>query len=306
MSRLRRDARAVNGILLLDKPAGMTSNAALQRIKRHFRAVKAGHTGSLDPIATGLLPICLGQATKICAYLLDADKRYRAVAQLGVRTDTGDSEGGEIARSDPALLPAGALARVADRFLGRQQQVPPMYSALKRQGVPLYELARQGVDVARDPREIHIHDLRLLSCEGDCFEFEVRCSKGTYIRTLAEDWAAAVGQVAHLVSLRRLGLGGFKDPHMVSLEQVEAQQDLQTLDALLLPLADAFVGWPSVTADAASAFQLSRGQAVRLAGAPEQGRLLVYGDCGQVLGIAVVDAEGRVAPKRWFSGGSAC
>lgn len=305
MSRPRRDARVVNGILLLDKPAGMTSNAALQRVKRHFRAAKAGHTGSLDPIATGLLPVCLGQATKISAYLLDADKRYRAVAQLGVRTDTGDCEGNEIARSNPALLPADALARATASFLGRQQQVPPMYSALKRQGVPLYKLARQGVDVARNPREIHIHDLRLLSCEGDRFEFETRCSKGTYIRTLAEDWAAAVGQVAHLVSLRRFELGGFGEPRMIGLEQVEAQQDLEMLDALLLPLACAFVDWPSVTADAASAFYLSRGQAVRLAGAPEQGRLVVHDDCGQLLGVAVVDAEGRIAPRRWFSDGNA-
>lgn len=305
MSRPRRDARAVDGILLLDKPAGMTSNAALQRVKRHYRAAKAGHTGSLDPIATGLLPICLGQATKISAYLLDADKRYRAVAQLGVRTDTGDCEGEAIAHSDPALLPPDALAQAAAGFLGRQQQVPPMYSALKQQGVPLYKLARRGVEVPRDPREIQIHDLRLLSCATDRFEFEVSCSKGTYIRTLAEDWAAAADQCAHLVSLRRLELGGFGATGMVGLEEVEALQDFAALDALLLPLGAAFVGWPAVTADAASVFYLSHGQAISLAGAPEQGQLAVFDDSGQMLGIAVIDAEGRVAPRRWFSGGSA-
>ncbi len=304
MSRPRRDARAVDGIVLLDKPAGMTSNAALQRVKRHFRAAKAGHTGSLDPIATGLLPICLGQATRVSTYLLDADKRYRAVAQLGVRTETGDCEGEVIARSDHALLSAATLAQAATNFLGRQQQVPPMYSALKRQGVPLYKLARQGVEVAREPREIHIHDLRLLSCEADRFEFEVSCSKGTYIRTLAEDWAAAVGQCAHLVSLRRLELGGFGETGMVGLEAIEALQDFTALDALMLPLAAVFTDWPSVIADAASVFHLSHGQAVKLVGAPEHGRLVVFDDAGQLRGIAVIDAEGRVAPRRWFGSGN--
>ncbi len=304
MSRARRDAREVNGILLLDKPAGMTSNAALQRVKRHFRAAKAGHTGSLDPIATGLLPICLGHATKISAYLLDADKRYRAVARLGVRTDTGDCDGAEVDRSDPALLSADALARAAVNFLGRQQQLPPMYSALKRQGVPLYKLARQGVEVEREPREIQVHELRLLSCELDRFEFELSCSKGTYVRTLAEDWAAAVGQHAHLLSLRRLGLGGFGAAGMVTLEAVESLEDMAALDALMLPLASVFDGWPSVTADASAVFYLSHGRAVTLAGAPPQGQLVVLDSAGQMLGIAAIDAEGRVAPRRWFSGGN--
>lgn len=300
MSRPRRDSRVVDGILLLDKPGGMTSNAALQQVKRLYHAAKAGHTGSLDPIATGLLPICMGQATKISGYLLDADKRYRAVARLGVRTDTGDSEGREVDHSDPAALAPGALQRAVADFTGPQQQLPPMYSALKRQGVPLYELARQGIEVPREPRDIHIHDLRLLSCDGDRFEFEVRCSKGTYVRTLAEDWAAAVGQCAHLVALRRIGLGGFGEAGMVDLDCLAQAERDGALDALLQPLAVAFSDWPAVVADAATRFYLSHGQAVRIAGAPGQGRLVVYDEHRQVLGIATIDAEGRVAPRRWL------
>lgn len=300
MNRPRRDTRAVDGILLLDKPGGITSNAALQRVKRHYRAAKAGHTGSLDPIATGLLPICFGQATKLSGFLLDADKRYRATARLGMRTDTGDSEGQAVAQSQPRTDTAAALLAARAQFLGPQQQLPPMYSALKRDGMPLYALARQGLEVSRQPRTVEVFDLQLLSVDADTFTFEVHCSKGTYVRTLAEDWAAAAGQCAHLVVLRRLTLAGFSAAAMVPLERVEQALDVTAQDALLLPLAEAFFGWPRATADAAQALHLARGQAVRIVGAPRSGRLLVVDVDGQALAVAEIDADGQVAPRRWL------
>ena len=184
----RAPRRKVDGILLLDKPLGLSSNTALQIVRRLYNADKAGHTGSLDPLATGLLPVCLGEATKLCGYLLDADKRYRARVRLGARTSTGDAEGEVVATSDPALASRAALEAAIPRFLGEIEQVPPMHSALKRDGQPLYRLARAGIEVERAPRRVRIRELRLLDWNGTEFEFEVACSKGTYVRTLAEDW----------------------------------------------------------------------------------------------------------------------
>ncbi|MGH8431877.1 MAG: tRNA pseudouridine(55) synthase TruB, partial [Solimonas sp.] len=209
-SRPRIPRRAVNGILLFDKPRGFSSNDALQRVKRLFRAEKAGHTGNLDPLATGLLPICFGQATKLCGHLLDSDKRYLARVKPGEKTTTGDTEGEVIQRSDAGLLSREALEAVLPAFTGTIRQVPPMYSALKHQGQRLYELAREGVEVERQPREVAIHELRLTAFEPGGFELDVRCSKGTYIRTLAEDLAAALGQCAHLVALRRTEVAPFE------------------------------------------------------------------------------------------------
>ncbi len=213
--------RSVDGILLLDKPLGLSSNAALQIVKRLYNAEKAGHTGSLDPLASGLLPICLGEATKLGAYLLDADKRYRARVRLGTATASGDAEGAVVATSDPAALSRGQLEAAIPRFLGAITQIPPMYSAIKREGRPLYTLARAGIEVERAAREVSIHELKLLSFGDGEFEFELRCSKGTYVRTLAEDWAAAVNQRAHLSALRRTGVGGFDAGAMVPLEWLQ-------------------------------------------------------------------------------------
>ncbi len=190
MSRIRNKRRPIDGILVFDKPAGLTSNAALQKVKQLYAAEKAGHTGSLDPLATGLLPICFGHATKLSGYMLESDKRYRARVRLGARTSTGDAEGAVIATSDPGGIDAARVAAVIPTLLGTIDQVPPMYSAIKRDGQHLYELARQGVEVDRSPRRVTIHELQLLGMTEDGFEFEVLCSKGTYIRTLGEDLMA--------------------------------------------------------------------------------------------------------------------
>jgi tRNA pseudouridine synthase B (EC 4.2.1.70) len=302
MRRTRADRRAVDGILLLDKPQGLTSNAALQQVKRLYNAAKAGHTGSLDPIATGMLPICFGGATRVSGHLLEADKSYRAVARLGVRTSTGDSEGEVIATSAPATLQRSDLEAVLEQFRGRQMQIPPMYSAIKHQGQALYRLARQGLEVERKAREVTIHSLQLNAFDAEGFEIEMRCSKGTYVRTLVEDIAAAVGQCAHLVALRRTELGGFDASRMVSLDALAALDSERARDALLLPVATAVTDWPQVVADPARTFYLSRGQAVHFAEAPEQGRVAVLDRDGQVLALAEIDDEGRVAPRRWLAG----
>lgn len=301
MPRTRTERRSIDGILLLDKPSGITSNAALQRVKALFQAAKAGHTGSLDPLATGLLPICFGEATKLSGYLLSADKRYAGRAWLGVKTDTADAQGVPVARSDPRGLTRQALEAAFSRMLGEQRQIPPMYSAIKREGQALYRLARRGVEVAREPREILIHELRLTAFDGDGFEFEVRCSKGTYVRTLVEDLAAAVGQYAHLERLRRLALGGLDGRDMVTLAQLQttaAEHGIAALDRYLLPPLTALAGWPRIVADAARAFYLRQGQPVRFAAAPNAGPVAVVDEEGAVFAIGEVAADGRVAPRR--------
>lgn len=303
MSKPRRPKRKVSGILLLDKPVGHSSNQILQRVRGLYQAEKAGHTGNLDPLATGLLPICLGQATKLCGYLLDSDKRYLATVRLGEKTTTGDAEGEIIARSEAGDLRREQLEAVLPGFTGRISQIPPMYSALQIDGQRLYELARQGQEVPRSPREIMIHALDLVQFEPGIAVLDVRCSKGTYIRTLAEDIAAALGQCAHLTGLRRLEVAPFLKPHMLTLAEVEAvsEQGFDALDALLLPTAAAFEHWPRVVVDADRAHYLSRGQAVRAAGAPRSGLLAVMGGDGSVLCVAQINDDGLVAPKRWLA-----
>ncbi|TAM12388.1 MAG: tRNA pseudouridine(55) synthase TruB [Nevskiaceae bacterium] len=301
MNRPRREVRAVHGVLLLDKPLGLTSNAALQRVKRVFHAAKAGHTGSLDPLATGVLPICLGNATRLAGYLLDADKRYRATVRLGVKTTTGDAEGSPVAHSDPSTLTLAALQAAAARLTGAQTQIPPMYSALKHHGQPLYALARQGLEVERAARDIRIDELRVLTLDAVEFSFEVRCSKGTYVRTLAEDWLAAVGQCGHLVALRRTALGDFDERTLTTLDALEQLPDAAARDALLHPIAALLADWPQVVADAAQAARLEHGQPIRFEGAPAAGRVAVFTAGGQALCLAQVDAEGWVAPSRWLA-----
>jgi tRNA pseudouridine55 synthase len=218
----RISRRAVDGILLLDKPSGISSNDALQRAKRVFRAAKAGHTGSLDPLATGVLPLCFGEATKLCGVLLESDKRYRATAKLGERTDTGDSEGRVVECSDLAGFDRAALMAVLPGFTGVISQIPPMYSALKHQGQPLYALAREGIEIERKAREVTIFELNLVEFDGDRLVLDVRCSKGTYIRTLIEDIARAAGQCAHLIALRRTMVVPFEGEKLISFEQLDA------------------------------------------------------------------------------------
>ena len=298
----RQKGRVIDGVLLLDKPIGLTSNQALQRVKRLFDARKAGHTGSLDPMASGLLPICLGQATKVSGFLLNAGKRYQVVARLGQRTDTGDADGQVIEERPVPALDRGLVKRVLARFEGSQTQVPPMYSALKHQGQRLYKLARQGIEIERQPREIEIHGLELLSLEADALELEVACSKGTYVRTLVEDIARALGTVAHVIVLRRLGVGPYAEGRMYKLEELEAlaEQGMERLDELLLPVDSALKHWPSVELGADSAYYLMQGQAVMAPGAPSSGKVRLYDEGHGFLGIGEVKLDGRVAPTRLF------
>lgn len=300
MQGRRRKGRRVDGILLLDKPHGLSSNAALQRARRLFNAQKAGHTGSLDPLATGLLPICFGEATKASGYLLDTDKCYQVTAQLGRQTSTGDAEGGVILELPIPAMTRQWVEQVLAGFLGESTQVPPMYSALKHQGQRLYDLARAGQEVRREPRAILIHAIKLLRMAGNCLELEVHCSKGTYIRTLVEDISTALGTCGYVSNLRRTSVGPFSGAQMVDFDHLQATSEAgeSALDALLLPIEVAFVGWPSVQLSEDSAWYLKRGQPVQVARAPTQGWLCIFGPDQRLLGLGEVLADGRVAPRR--------
>jgi tRNA pseudouridine55 synthase len=299
--RPRIEWRGVDGILLLDKRTGLTSNAALQQARRLFRARKAGHTGSLDPLASGLLVLCFGQATKVSGMLLDADKTYRVTARLGTRTVTGDAEG-EVCDTAPVpALDEATLDRVLQGFVGTLEQVPPMYSALKQDGRRLYELARQGIEVPREPRSVTIFGLARTGWDGRDLSLEVHCSKGTYIRTLAEDIAAALGTVGHVVSLRRTQLGPFRDERLWSLEELEALAQRggeAALDGALHGPDTAVRDWPEVTVGEAEQAYLLQGQAVFASG-PAGARVRMYGPGRCFLGVGQISAEGRrLAPVR--------
>lgn len=295
----RPPCRDVDGIVLLDKPEGMSSNAALQRVRRAFNARKAGHTGSLDPLASGLLPVCLGQATKACGLLLDADKTYRFRVALGRSTTTGDREGETVDTQPVPPLDAAALRAVAVKFLGESEQVPPMYSALKHDGERLYRLARAGLEVERAPRRIFIHRLELLGTQPDAAEFEVTCSKGTYVRSLAEDLSRALGTVGHVASLRRTSLGPFTGTRMVPLEAVErAAADGSGLEAMLLPVDEALPALPAVLLGEVEQASILQGRPVPAVG-PGASRVRMYGVNGRFLGVGRMSEEGaRVAPER--------
>ncbi len=306
MSRRRNKGRNVNGILLLDKPSGLTSNAALQIVKRLFQAAKAGHTGSLDPLASGLLPICLGEATKVSGFLLDADKHYRVRCKLGERTATGDAEGEVIETRPVEGLDAARIEAVFERFRGDIEQVPPMYSALKHQGQRLYALARQGVEVERQARQVTIHSLVLLAWDPPYLDLDVRCTKGTYVRTLAEDIGETLGCGAHVAELRRLGVGPYDQAGMVGLDRLQdlvAAEGPAALDALLLPIETALSQWPDVRLSADAAFYLRQGQPVVVPHAPTSGWVRLYAGDRQFLGMGEILDDGRVAPKRLMAGG---
>jgi len=300
MSRRRQPGRDVSGILLLDKPVGMTSNEALQVVKRLYRARKAGHTGSLDPLATGLLPLCLGEATKISAYLLDADKRYWVRVKLGQVTTTGDAEG-EVVETRPVVgIDEARVRQALAHFQGTIQQLPPMYSALKHQGQRLYKLAREGVEVEREPRAVTIHAIMLLGLEGEEFEMAVHCSKGTYVRTLAEDIGAALGCGGYVSALRRTGVGPYLADRMVGLPEIEqrAEEGFEALDGLLLPIDSAVGHWPEVKLSEDAAYYLKLGQPVLVPKAPPNGWLRLYDARGRFLGVGEIEDDGKVAPRR--------
>jgi len=284
----------VDGVLLLNKPVGITSNAALQKAKWLLNAKKAGHTGTLDPFADGLLPLCFGEATKFSAYLLDADKRYRAVLQLGVTTTTGDPEG-EVLSTREVAVGCADIAAVLPRFMGEIEQVPPMHSALKHQGRPLYEYARAGIEIDRPARRVTIRSLDMVECAPPRVVLDVQCSAGTYIRTLAQDIGALLGCGAHLTALTRIGSGGFK------LEQAHTLAELEGLDAsarhaLLLP-ADCLVAHlPEVQLESADAESLCQGRSIAHPAA-HPGLTRVYAASHAFIGLADVDA-GRLVPRR--------
>jgi tRNA pseudouridine55 synthase len=299
MIKRRRKRRIVDGIVLLDKPQGLTSNAAMQRVKRVYDAEKAGHTGSLDPLATGLLPICFGHATKLSGFLLEGDKCYRATMKLGARTTTGDSEGEIIATSETASIDPAAVEAARAGLVGSILQIPPMYSAIKIEGEKLYRLARQGLEINRPPRAVTIHALALIDIRGDEIDFEVRCSKGTYVRTLAEDWAAGFGQCAHLTALRRTGAEPFTDPWMIGLEALEgALHQPEILESFLLPTAAAVSGWPKCTVDDVHLQRMRHGHPVP-ATPVLSGECAVFGCAGELLCLGIADGTGQVQPRRW-------
>lgn len=291
----KRIKRAVDGVLLLDKPLGLSSNQALQQAKRLFQAAKAGHTGSLDPLATGLLPICFGEATKFSHFLLDADKSYRALVRLGSTTTTGDAEG-EVITTAEVDVTESALQAVLQRLTGDITQVPPMYSALKYQGKALYEYARAGKSIERAARHVRIHHMELNSYAQGLAEITVSCSKGTYIRTLAEDIGHLLGCGAHLAGLRRLSTAHFSLEQAVTLEQLEAVT-LEARDDALLPVDAALADLPKLELDADSAHYLLQGQAVWQSGLDGDGPFRLY--AGDVfLGMGERSADGKVAPRR--------
>ena len=303
MRRQKGRGRAISGILLLDKPTGVGSNEVLQRVKRLYRALKAGHTGSLDRLASGLLPICFGEATKLSGYLLNADKHYVSTFRLGVATSTGDAEGEVVSRRPVPVFSARTLERAVAGFRGEIDQIPPMHSALKHKGKRLYQLAHEGVVVEREPRPVTIHRFDVLRAEGDRIEVEVLCSKGTYIRTLAEDLGAALGCGASVEALRRIGAGPFTADDMTSLTILEslAERGSEALDALLRPMEAAVSRWPSVLLTEGIAFYLRKGQPVLVPHSPTEGWVRIHAERAGFIGVGEVLDDGRIAPRRLFT-----
>lgn len=294
--QFKRPKKNINGILLLDKPLGFSSNQALQRVKWLLQAAKAGHTGTLDPLATGLLPLCFGEATKFAHYLTDADKTYIATVKLGVTTTTGDAEGEVLARRDVSVTQA-QFEQVCLQFLGEISQTPPMYSALKHEGKALYEYARAGVEIERKSRQVMIHNIDVNSLATDVANITVTCSKGTYIRTLAEDIGHQLGCGAHLIGLRRVATACYEIVQSITLAQFEAMSEIERL-AVLAPADSAVLHLPAVYLSEDSAFYLRQGQPVWRSGSVSQGLLRLYTERGDFLGLGELQSDGKIAPKR--------
>ncbi|MBE3759126.1 tRNA pseudouridine(55) synthase TruB [Vibrio parahaemolyticus] len=303
----RRKGRPINGVILLDKPTGISSNDALQKVKRIYFAEKAGHTGALDPLATGMLPICLGEATKFSQFLLDSDKRYRVIAKLGERTNTSDSDG-EVVETRPVDVTLEKLEASIEKFRGESDQVPSMFSALKYQGKPLYEYARKGIEVPRESRKITVYEIILHRFEGDEVEMEVHCSKGTYIRTIVDDLGEMLGCGAHVTMLRRTAVAKYPYEKMVTLEQLnelleqahrEEIAPRELLDPLLMPMDTAVEDLLEVNLIPELADMVQHGQPVQVLGAPEQGSLrLTMGEERLFIGVGEMNDDGKIAPKR--------
>ncbi len=300
MNRSRIENK-IDGILLLDKPLDITSNGALQRVKRLFCAKKAGHTGSLDPLATGMLPICFGEATKLSQFLLESDKYYQVTATLGVRTATGDAEGDIISTLPFEHIRSEDLEKLLPQFTGDIQQVPPMYSALKFQGTPLYKLARQGIEIERQSRPVTIHLLQLQEFSGNTFKIFVHCTKGTYVRTLVDDIGLALGCGAHVSELRRTAVAPYQADKMYTwteLEEMCSRDGYEALYDCLLPLDTCVQSYPAIYLSTAAAFYVRTGQPVMAPQLPATGLIRIFADDGEFIGIGEMLDDGRVTPKR--------
>ncbi|HEY0231796.1 MAG TPA: tRNA pseudouridine(55) synthase TruB [Dokdonella sp.] len=293
--------RSLSGIVLLDKPQGLSSNAALQRVRRIFLAEKAGHTGSLDPLATGLLPVCFGEATKIAGLLLGSRKAYETEARLGSTTTTDDAEGEVVLRRDVPAIDTAAIEVALQPLRGRITQVPPIYSALKQAGVPLYKRARRGEDVSAPPREVDVHRFDLIERHGDRLRLRVECGSGTYVRSLVRDLGERLGCGAHVTALRRLWVEPFADPQMHTLDELArlAESEPAALDALLLPLEQGLAAYPQVRIDAAQAARLRQGQAIELDLTP--GRCVALDEDGHAVALAEIGVDGSLRSLRGFN-----
>ncbi|WP_314184370.1 tRNA pseudouridine(55) synthase TruB [Aggregatibacter kilianii] len=301
MSKPRKRGRDIHGVFLLDKPQGMSSNDIMQKVKRIFQANKAGHTGALDPLATGMLPICLGEGTKFSQFLLDADKRYLVTAKLGERTDTSDAEG-QIVETRDVKVKTPEILTALEQFRGDILQVPTMFSALKHNGKPLYEYARQGITVEREARPITIFELNFIEYNAPYLTLEVHCSKGTYIRTLVDDLGEVLGCGAHVTMLRRTAVADYPTEKMLdwhTLQSLAEQQDLSLLDALLLPVDTAVAKLPTLTLNESQAQGIRFGQRVKFNNPNSlQGLVRLFSHENRFLGVAVIDENNVIRPQR--------
>ncbi len=294
-----RNYRDVDGILILDKPLGLSSNQALQQVRKLYRARKAGHCGSLDPMATGVLPICLGEATKFSSFLLGANKTYRACCRLGQTTTTGDAEG-DVLETRPVQVDEVQIRQTLERFVGEIEQIPPMYSALKHEGQRLYQLARQGKQVERKPRRIKIDELTLQALTGDSLTFEVTCSKGTYVRTLAEDIGAALGCGAHLTALQRSAVAHFNEQDAATIDRLREleQRGMDRIDELLLPVTATLAQFPELKLDNATRVDICHGKRFPSGHDQAPGLYRLVSVDGRFIGLGEVDSEGELKAKR--------
>ncbi len=294
--QFKRVKRKIHGVLLLDKPLGYSSNQALQKIKWLFQAEKAGHTGTLDPLATGLLPICLGEATKFAQYVTDADKTYIANIKLGIKTATGDAEG-DVISTKPVNVSRQQFEQTCQQFIGNISQIPPMHSALKHEGKALYKYAREGLEIERKARQVKIQHIAIVSLDGSDAVVNVRCSKGTYIRTLAEDIGSALGCDAHLTALHRIETAGYSIQDAVSIDQLETMSP-EMRDQHLLPVDSAIEILPKVTINMDAAYYFKQGQAIWEPGQIPDGSLRIYKEDGAFIGLGMRMEDGKIAPKR--------
>ena len=301
MSKPRKRGRDIHGVFLLDKPQGMSSNDIMQKVKRIFQANKAGHTGALDPLATGMLPICLGEATKFSQFLLDADKRYLVTAKLGERTDTSDAEG-QIVETRDVNVKTPEILTALEQFRGDILQVPTMFSALKYNGKPLYEYARQGITVEREARPITVFELNFIEYNAPYLTLEVHCSKGTYIRTLVDDLGEVLGCGAHVMMLRRTAVADYPTEKMLdwhALQSLAEQQDLALLDALLLPMDTAVANLPALTLNESQTQGIGFGQRIKFDNPNRlQGQVRLFSHENRFLGVAVIDENNVIRPQR--------